>query len=77
MKKFGGLDDEDGAVLKRMPRGFEETHPAAKWLKYQSFTTGRVMKDSEATSASLAATLERDFKSMLPLLRWLNAALGY
>lgn len=31
VKQFGGLDDE--ASLKRMPRGFPETHPAAKWLR--------------------------------------------
>jgi len=35
VRRFGGLDDE--AVLKRMPRGFPEAHPAARWLKYQSF----------------------------------------
>src|SRR5262249_11528100 len=28
LKRFGGLDDEDGMVLKRMPRGYEETHAA-------------------------------------------------
>ena len=36
-KRYGGLDDE--AVLKRMPRGFADDHPAAKWLRYQSFTS--------------------------------------
>ena len=39
-KRFGGLSDED--ALKRMPRGYAEDHPAAKWLKYQSFTSGRI-----------------------------------
>ena len=74
-KKFGGLDDE--AVLKRMPRGFSEDHPAAKWLRYQSFTSGRMLKDSEITSARLPATLAQDFEGLLPLVRWLNGALGY
>ncbi|HJP59164.1 MAG TPA: DUF2461 domain-containing protein, partial [Gemmatimonadaceae bacterium] len=48
--RFGGLDDE--AALKRMPRGFVEDHPAAKWLKYQSFTTGRTLTDTQVTSKS-------------------------
>lgn len=73
-KRFGGLDDD--AVLKRMPRGYGEDHPAAKWLRYQSFTTGRAVTDSRVTGAKLPAILERDFEALLPLVRWLNGALG-
>jgi uncharacterized protein (TIGR02453 family) len=76
LKKFGGMDG-DGAVLKRMPRGFDENHVAAKWLKYQSFTAGRRIPDSAATSAKLPALLEKEFRGLLPLVRWLNAAIGY
>ena len=73
-RKFGGLDD--GAVLKRMPRGFAEDHAAAKWLRYQSFTSGRLLKDAEVTSPRLPALLAREFEALLPLVRWLNGALG-
>src|SRR6266571_807820 len=74
VRRFGGLDDE--AVLKRMPRGFPETHPAAHWLRYQSFTAGRRLSDAQATSARLPALLAADFARLLPLVRWLNGALG-
>jgi uncharacterized protein (TIGR02453 family) len=74
LRRFGGLDDE--AILKRMPRGFAETHRAARWLKYQSYTAGRRLKDGEVTSARLPVLLEADFTRLLPLVRWLNAALG-
>ena len=74
-KRFGGLDD--GAVLKRMPRGFSEDHPAAKWLRYQSFTSGRALKDSQVTDPRLSALLAQEFRQLLPLVRWLNGALGY
>ena len=74
LKRFGGLDDE--LVLKRMPRGFDEDHRAAKWLRYQSFTSGRVIKDSEALGARLPALMEKEFKALLPLVRWLNKAIG-
>ena len=76
LKKFGGLES-DGTTLKRMPRGFDENHVAAKWLKYQSFTAGRRISDSAVTSKALPATLEKEFKALLPLVRWLNGALGY
>ena len=73
-RRFGGLDDE--AMLKRMPRGFSEDHPAARWLRYQSFTIGRQLSDREVLSQRLADGLEKDFRLMLPLVRWLNGALG-
>jgi uncharacterized protein (TIGR02453 family) len=74
LRRFGGLSEE--AVLKRMPRGFAESHPAARWLRYQSFVTGRTLTDAQAISPRLPALLERDFEAMLPLVRWINAALG-
>ena len=74
VRRFGGLDDE--AVLKRMPRGFPEAHPAARWLKYQSFVAGKAIRDKQVTSARLPALLEDEFARLLPLVRWLNGALG-
>jgi uncharacterized protein (TIGR02453 family) len=74
VRRYGSLDDE--TALKRMPRGFAETHPAARWLKYQSFTAGRSMTDTQVTSARLPALLEAEFARLLPLVRWLNGALG-
>lgn len=74
-RRFGGLDDE--GALKRMPRGYAEDHPAAKWLRFQSFTSGRTLTDAQVTSASLAASLAREYEALLPLVRWLNGALGF
>jgi uncharacterized protein (TIGR02453 family) len=74
MRRFGALMDE--ARLKRVPRGFAPDHPAAQWLKFQSFTLGRMLRDSQATSARLPALLEADFRIILPLVRWINGVLG-
>jgi uncharacterized protein (TIGR02453 family) len=74
LRRFRGLDDE--AALKRMPRGFPDDHPAARWLKYRSFVTGRELPQRQVTSSGLAAALEQDFRGLLPLVRWLNGALG-
>lgn len=74
-KRFGGLSEENS--LKRMPRGYAEDHPAAPWLRHQSFTLGRMLTDAQVTSSRLPATLEGDFALLLPLVRWLNACLGY
>ena len=73
-RRFGRLDDE--SMLKRMPRGFAEDHPAARWLRYQSFTIGRELNDKQVLGPTLPALLEADFRLMIPLVRWLNGALG-
>ena len=74
-RRFRRLDAED--MLKRMPRGYDEDHPAARWLRYRSFTATRVMPEREVLSPRLPAILARDFETLVPLVRWLNAALGY
>jgi len=74
-RRFGKLEEE--AMLKRMPRGYAESHPAARWLRYRSFTGWRPLPVAEVESPRLTRTLERDFTTLLPLVRWLNAAVGY
>jgi uncharacterized protein (TIGR02453 family) len=73
--RFGGLDDE--GALKRMPRGYAGDHPAAKWLRLQSFTSGRTLTDAQVTGPSLASLLAREYEALLPLVRWLNGVLGF
>jgi uncharacterized protein (TIGR02453 family) len=71
--RFGALSDE--AVLTRMPRGYDPAHPAATWLRYQSFTAGRMLNDAEALGTGLPDLLEADYRLLSPLVRWLNRAL--
>jgi uncharacterized protein (DUF2461 family) len=78
VKRFGGLtDDEDGILLKRLPRGFEEGHPAERWLRFNSFTMHRGYSDADMLSPKLADKVMKDFALLVPMCRWLNNALGY
>jgi uncharacterized protein (TIGR02453 family) len=74
-KRFGRLSEE--AMLKRLPRGFDPGHPAEEWLRYQSFTVHVMLSDSEVLDRRVVDRVERDFKTMLPFVRWLNSSLGY
>jgi len=65
------------AMLTRLPRGYAEGHPADRWLRYRSFTAYRALTEAEVRSPRLPAVLERDFAALVPLVRWLNAAIGY
>jgi uncharacterized protein (TIGR02453 family) len=77
-KRFGGLtDDEPGVKLKRMPRGYAEDHPAAEWLRFNSFTVSTEYTDKQMLAPDLIDRAMADFKLMLPLNRWLNSALGF
>ena len=73
-RRFGDLSEEE--MLKRVPRGYGEDHPAARWLRHQSFTAGRPLTDALVTGARLTAILEADYRTLLPLVRWLNGTLG-
>ena len=73
-RRFGPLAPD--AMLKRMPRGFAESHPAAPLLRHQSFTLGRQLSARDLASPRLPDILAREFERLLPLVRWLNAALG-
>lgn len=74
-RRYGALDPEH--QLTRLPRGFEPGHPAEPWLRFQSFTVSRSVTESQVLSRRLPDTLAREFESLTPFVRWLNAALGY
>jgi uncharacterized protein (TIGR02453 family) len=77
-KRFGGLtDDEPGVRLTRTPRGFAPDHPAAHWLRFNSFTASRALTDAEALSPKLVDSILKDYAALLPLVRWLNGSLGH
>lgn len=73
-RRFGRLAEE--AMLTRMPRGFADDHPAAALLRHRSFTVGRPLADRELLGPRLPDLLAREYARILPLVRWLNAALG-
>ncbi|MGI9039911.1 MAG: TIGR02453 family protein [Gemmatimonadales bacterium] len=74
-RRFRNLEKE--AMLKRLPRGYSEGHPAERWLRFRSFTAGRRLSVRDVVGQRLPQTLERDFAALVPLVRWLNLALGY
>jgi uncharacterized protein (TIGR02453 family) len=71
---YGELSDE--AVLARPPRGYPADHPAADWLRYRSFTVSRAIPASALRRADLPDWLGRAYRPAIPLVRWLNGALG-
>lgn len=75
--RVGALDEDEGTMLVRPPRGFPADGPAAPWLRYKSFTASEAYADAEATAADVADRAERTFRALVPMMRWLNDALGH
>ena len=59
-----------------MPRGYADTHPAATLLRHQSYTLGRDLSQADLFSPKLPDVLASDYARLLPLVRWINTALG-
>lgn len=74
VKRFGALDPD--AMLLRMPRGYETSHPAARWLRFQSFTAGTALSTDELLDEKLPDILAKHYKALAPFVRWLNDSLG-
>jgi len=71
-KTFGALD---GDSLKRMPKGFDEAHPMAKWLKMKQFFVGVSWPESKCYRAKLVDDVAGVAEAATPLVRFLNDAL--
>ncbi len=73
-KRFGKLE---GNRLQRVPQGFEPDHPMAEWLKLKQFFVGVTLPEQKCFSESFLETVADVFEEAVPLVRFLNHAMGY
>jgi len=71
-RTFGELGGEQ---LKRVPRGFAPDHPAAAFLKYKQFLAGHERPSEFATSPGFYRALLAAFRTLAPLVEFLNEPL--
>lgn len=64
-----------GEKLKRVPRGYDENHPASEWLKHKSFTVSYGFKPHELQSFDACIeAFAREARRFEPLRRYFAAA---
>jgi len=63
------------AKLKRIPKGYEENHPMAKWLKYKQFFVGVSWPETKCYRASFVNETANICEELTPLVKFLNSAL--
>jgi uncharacterized protein (TIGR02453 family) len=63
--------------LKKIPEGYEETHPAIELLKMKGFCTKEPLQDAILTSKDGIQTIMEYFKTAKPLIDYINNAIEY
>jgi uncharacterized protein (TIGR02453 family) len=61
--------------LQRIPKGYDEKHPMAEWLKFKQFFVGVSMPESKCYSESLVDEVADICEKAAPLVRFLNKSL--
>jgi len=70
------LGELRGDRLTRVPRGYLKDDPAEHYLRFKQFLGFREFKPDFATSQDFYPELLRTFKTLTPLLRFLNSAIS-
>ena len=73
VKRFRSLE---GEKLQRIPHGFPSDHLMGDWLKYKQFLASVSWEESECRLPNFVKKIVGVYKDLLPLIRFLNAALG-
>ena len=63
-----------GESLIRMPKGFDEDHPAAQFIKLKEFLYNSSLTKEELLNEDLPEILLKKFKPALPMLAFLTGA---
>lgn len=59
--------------LKRIPKGFDENHPMADWLKFKQFYVGVTWNVKKCYRKSFLKESAQIFKEVTPLVKFLNS----
>lgn len=65
-----------GELYKRFPKGFQEDHPAAKYLWFKQFYLGKNFSRSEVISKDFFDRVDSDLKASLEFLEWVRQTVG-
>ena len=66
---------DSGHSITRPPKGYDESNPALPYLKMKSFTLSLAFSDGEFMDKKSAKEIVRAFKTLQPLISFLNRAL--
>jgi uncharacterized protein (TIGR02453 family) len=71
---YGQLDDSSESKLVKLPKGYDKNNPAIEYLKLKSVIAVKMISDEELTSPGLKAMVVKAFKTLNPLVKFINQA---
>lgn len=71
---YKDLDRDAEITLTNVPKGYEKENPAASFLKLKSWIAMRPVSDAELSSKTLVKDTVDAFKTIQPLINFLNRA---
>lgn len=76
-KQFGQLETGEGVLLSRPPKGYDAENPAIEYLKLKSFIASCTLGDEVLQSSGMIKEVAARFRTLQPLVHFLNAATGH
>ncbi len=71
-KTFSGFEEVEGQKLSRPPKGYEAENPAIEYLKFKSLIVSKAIPDKIMTSDKLIPEVIEIFKTLQPLVEFIN-----
>lgn len=75
IQTYGDLDKSAEYSLANAPKGYEKDHTGIEYLKLKSFIAGREVPDKEVLATNFLPETAKGFKTLKPLLDFLNRSL--
>lgn len=75
-KMYGTLDMSSEMSLSRVPKGYENNHPAAEFLKLKSFVATKALSDKEVQQEDLKKMILSAFSALHPLIDFINEGIS-
>lgn len=73
--EYKKLEEGTDGKLNNLPRGYEKDNPAAEYLKYKSLIATKYLTEEDVTADNLADKSIEAFKTLMPLIKFLNKSL--
>ena len=73
---YGDLEKGEGMSLTREPKGYEKDNPAIEYIKLKSWIATTPLTDADLTSKDLVKKITAALEALLPMIEFLNRAVG-
>ncbi|MBA3673634.1 MAG: DUF2461 domain-containing protein [Chitinophagaceae bacterium] len=73
--EYKELENSADLKLNNLPRGYDKENPAGEYLKFKSLVAIKYLSDEDITSNKLTVKVVKAFKTLMPLVKFINKAI--